>query len=232
MAIHPYDDFFVGIVWVFWVYLPLRNRDRLGMWGIIDCQLVYSYDGYYWHRTPDRQPFIALGQKGDFDSAMIQTAIRPVEVGDEVWIYYTGSPHQHHYFTTKDWRTRDDIDYNAKTYWNEDVISIAKIKRDRYASFSTWDQGSLTVKHGPPDGGRLLVNARAPRGWVKAQVLDAGGSPIDGFGLPECRPFSGDSVRGEITWGGRSLKELPLDREIQIQFVLDDADLFAYELED
>ena len=117
-------------------------------------------------------------------------------------------------------------------YWNEDVISIARIKRDRYAGFSTWDQGSLTVKHGRPDGRRLLVNARAPRGWVKAQVLNAGGSPIAGFEVPQCRPFTGDSVRGEITWAGHSLTDLPPDQEIQIRFVLDDTDLFAYELAD
>ncbi len=232
MAIHPFEDFLVGIMWVFWVYLPLRAKDRMGMWGIIDCQLVYSYDGSYWHRTPDRQPFIPLGTRGDFDAAMIQTAVRPVEVGDEVWIYYTGSPHQHHYYTTKDWQTRDDIDYKAKMYWNEDVISIAKIKRDRYASFSTWDQGSLTVRHGRPDGRRLLINARSPRGWVKAQVLDVGGSPLEGLGLQECRPFTGDSVRGEITWAGRSLTDLSPDQEIQLRFVLDDADLYAYELVD
>ncbi len=232
MAIHPYEDFLVGIVWVFWVYLPLRSSDRLGMWGIIDCQLVYSYDGHYWHRTPDRQPFISLGQRGDFDAGMIATAVRPVDVGDEVWIYYIGSPHQHHYYTTKDWRTRDDIDYDSKMYWHEDVISTAKIKRDRYASFSTWDQGSLTLRHGTLDGRRLLVNARAPRGWVKAQVLDTDGAPIEGFGLQECRAFTGDSVRGEITWSGTSLADLPADRDICLRFVLDDADLYAYQLAD
>jgi len=29
--------------------------------------LVTSADGLYWHRQPDRTPFIRLGREGDFD---------------------------------------------------------------------------------------------------------------------------------------------------------------------
>ena len=226
MGLQPHEDFLVGFVWIFWVDPLLYRGSRLdggiGMWGHMDCHLVYSYDGDYWYRTPDRQPFIALGQRGDFDGCQILTASCPIQVGDELWLYYTGYAHQHGFYLHEPWRDRPDIGH-------ESAISIAKIKRDRYASLSASGQGSFTITHGVADGSRLLVNARAPHGRVSAQVLDAGGAPIDGFGVTECLGFTGDSLRGEISWTGGSLAALPADRTISLRFVVEEADLFAYE---
>ena len=73
------------------------------------------------------------------------------------------------------------------------------------------------------------MNARAPHGMVKVQVLDAGGAPIDGFGVTECHGFIGDSVRGAISWTGGSLSALPADRPISLRFVVEEADVYAYE---
>jgi hypothetical protein len=227
MGLHAHDDFLVGFVWIFWVdpllYPVPRYGTGLGMWGQMDCHLVYSYDGDYWFRTPDRQPFISLGQRGEFDGSQILTATAPTQVGDELWLYYTGYAHQHGFYLHDEWRNRSDIGH-------ESSISIAKIKQDRYASLSAIGKGSVTIRHGAPDGKRLLVNARAPFGMVKAQVLDADGAPIDGFSVEDCAGFSGDHVRGEIRWNGHSLAELSLDRDIALRFVLEEADLFAYEL--
>lgn len=230
MGLEAYDDFLVGYLWLYWADLPLRPGYRYGMWGQMDCQLVYSFDGEYWYRTPSREPFIHLGERGDFDGNQIFTATRSTIVGDEVWIYYSADAHEHAFYYSKVWRPRTDIAWDSYPYYNESTISVAKIKRDRYASLTTCGQGSATVAHGVPDGARLLVNARASLGAVRAQILDAGGAPLDGFTLAECVPFTGDSLRGEVRWTARSLAELPPDRDIRIQFVLDDADLFAYEL--
>jgi hypothetical protein len=227
MGLQSHEDFLVGFVWIFWVdpvlYPSSRHGVGVGMWGHMDCHLVYSYDGDFWYRTPDHRPFISLGQRGDFDGCQILTASCPVPVGDELWLYYTGYAHQHGFYLHKPWQNRPDIGH-------ESAISIARIKRDRYASLSANGEGSFTVRHGVPDGRRLLVNARAPYGVVKAQVLDADGAPIDGFGVTDCTGFSGDSVQGELSWSGGSLADLPPDRDISLLFVLEEADLFAYEL--
>ncbi|MSP12025.1 MAG: hypothetical protein EXR62_03600 [Chloroflexi bacterium] len=229
MGMEAYDDFLVGFVWVYWAALPLRPGYRHGMWGQMDCQLVYSYDGSYWFRTPNRQPFIPFGQKGDFDASQIITASRPVVVGDEVRLYYTGYAHEHAFYFDKQWQRRTDLDWDHPTQWNEHSISFARIKQDRYASLSTSSQGSFMVAHGPLDGNRLLVNARAPHGSVKARLLQADGSPIPGYGLDECQGFSGDHTGGELQWRGSPQVDLPLGQALTIQFVLDNADLFAYE---
>ena len=235
MALDPYDDFIVGLLWIYWVPLPFLPGRRTGWWGVIDCHLVFSYDdGNHWHRTPDRQPFIPMGEKGEFDGGHLYTCNRPVVVNDEVWLYYTGAKRDHSYFDpikarhTMDYRT--DVDWQDPRMGNEYAISIAKIKRDRYASLSTGNQGSFVVDHGVIDGSRLLVNARAPLGSVRAEALEGDGNPIEGFGVEDCLGFSGDAVSGEIKWRDKSLAELPPDCEINLRFVLDDADFFAYEL--
>ncbi len=176
-----------------------------------------------------------MGLKGDYDGGQIYTASRPIVVKDEVWIYYTGCRRDHSYFATPatarygmDCRT--DVDWSDPRWGDEMTICLAKIKRDRYASLSTGTQGSFIIDHGELDGTRLLVNTRAPLGSVKAQVLDRDHNPIAGFELSACRGFIGDSVAGEITWAGKSLAELPRGSEISLRFVLDDADMFAYEL--
>jgi hypothetical protein len=236
MGLAPYEDFLVGFLWVFWVYTPLLPGiwRRMGWWGEIDVQLVYSYDGQYWHRTPDRQPFIELGVHGEFDAFQIQTLGRPVITDDRVWIYYTGNNKTHAYFDPITARFtgdgRGDTDWDDPKMRHTRAIGVATIERDRYASFSTSTQGGFTVAHGPLDGEQLLVNARAPHGCVAVQVLDAEASPIEGFGLEACQGFTGDSLDGEITWAGGSLADLPADREICLRFALDNADVFAYEL--
>lgn len=238
MGLMAYEDFLVGFVWIFWAGLPLlpKSRRRTGWWGQIDVHLTFSYDGVYWFRTPDRRPFIALGENGDFDSSQIQTLSRPVIVGDEVWIYYTGNNKGHAYFdqvtATHIHEERPEIDWSAPKWRHTRAIGVARLKQDRYASLSTGTQGSFVVDHGVPDGKHLLVNARAPLGSIKAQVLDADQDPIPGFGIEECIAFTGDDIHGEIIWAGKSLADLPRENTICFRFVLDYADLFAYELTD
>lgn len=237
MSLMPYEDLYVGFPWVFYGSWPLMPdpRRRTGWWGEIEPQLAFSYDGYYWSRTPNRQPFIPLGLPGEFDSGLIQLIGRPVEVGDEVWIYYSGASRDHAYFVSP-LIAHTAFEYRTDMEWekvgNVSVISLAKIKQDRYASLSTGTQGSFTVAHGRLDGRRLLVNARARLGSVKVQILDADGSPISGFTVEDCKPFTGDSVRGEVEWQAKSLADLPPDCEVQFRFVLDYADVFAYQMAD
>ena len=235
MALDPYDDFMVGLLWIYWTPLPFHPLRRTGWWGYIDCHLAYSYDrGEHWLRTPDRQPLIPAGERGELDRGAVYTSTRPIPVGDELWIYYSGCRRDHAWFApltaARPMQLREDVDWSDPKSGDENTVLLAKLRKDGYASLSTDQQGSFVIAHGIPDGSRLLVNARTPYGSVKAQVLDAAGNPIAGFGVEDCIGFTGDSVRGEIRWQHRSLAELPPDREIRLRFLLDDADLFAYEL--
>ena len=232
LTFHLYPQFILGFVWVFYMTAPPAPRWPLRRplgWGpdgrIAEVQPVFSYDGEYWIRPHGRPALIAAGERGDWDFGNVATANQPVERGDEVLHYYGGGPIWHGAHARPPDGYRPEVGAFTAT-------GLARLQRDRYASWSATTGGSVLLRHGPLAGRRLLVNARAPHGSVRAAVLDAAGQEIAGLGLADCRPFHGDAVAGEITWEGSDLRAVPAGTDACIRFVLQDAGLFAYEIAD
>jgi hypothetical protein len=144
-------------------------------------------------------------------------------MGDEQFHYYGGGPVYHGSFGDGAKRYRPEMGVFAS-------VGLARLKRDRYASFSANVGGSVLIYHGSLSGARLRVNARAPHGAVLTQLLDASGREVPGLGLDDCVPFTGDAVDGELHWRNADLSSVPAGEEVAIRFVLDEADLFAYEV--
>ena len=59
-------------------------------YAIVEVQLIASRNLIQWQRVGNRQPVIARGAPGTFDSHMIFYHSRPLVVGDEWWVYYVG----------------------------------------------------------------------------------------------------------------------------------------------
>jgi len=89
------------------------------------------------------------------------------------------------------------------------------------------------------EGDRLEINAWAPRGAMRVEVIDATtppvgkrprhGSAIEGLELEACDPFSGDEVAHRVSWKGREdLSDLK-GRPVRLKFVLRAARLFAFQ---
>jgi len=234
LTFHPYPDFIIGFLWLFYMTpaapessWPANRRSLFG-WSrhgrMAEVQTVFSFDGDYWIRPPGRPAFIAAGDR-TWDGGNVATAALPVCVGDDMLHYYGGGPVYHGAFGEKV-RFRPELGVFTS-------VGLARMKRDRYASFSATTGGSIVAYHGPLEttGGRtpiLRVNARAPYGAVMAQVLDASGREIPGLGLDECVPFTGDAVDAEIRWRNAGLDAIPAGEEIAIRFVLNEADLYGY----
>jgi hypothetical protein len=238
LTFHPYPDFLIGFLWLFYMTpaapesaWPANRRPLFG-WSrhgrMAEVQTVFSYDGEYWVRPPGRPAFIAAGDR-TWDGGNVATAVLPVAVGDELFHYYGGGPVYHGAFGERV-SFRPELGVFTS-------VGLARMKRDRYASYSATTGGSVVAFHGPlPAGGgagapTLRINARAPFGAVLAQVLDASGRELPGLGLDQCLPFSGDSVDAEIRWRGAGLDAVPQGEEIAIRFVLNEADLYAYTIE-
>ena len=234
LTFHPYPDFIVGFLWLFYMTpaapesaWPANRRPLFG-WSrhgrMAEVQTVFSYDGEYWIRPPGRPAFIAAGDR-TWDGGNVATAVLPVAVGDELFHYYGGGPVYHGAFGERV-SFRPELGVFTS-------VGLARMKRDRYASYSATTGGSVVAFHGrlgtdevgPPT---LRVNARAPYGAVLAQVLDASGREVPGLGLDDCVPFTGDAVDAEVCWRGAGLAAVPDGEEIAIRFVLNEADLYAY----
>ena len=61
---------------------------------VMDVQLAYSLDGRCWKRT--HKPWLTTGPAGSWDQVMIEITNDPMEVGDELWLYYGASGFGHH----------------------------------------------------------------------------------------------------------------------------------------
>ncbi|HET7560008.1 MAG TPA: hypothetical protein VFK80_08615, partial [Limnochordia bacterium] len=234
MTVMPQPDFWLGLLWVFYIREPLakvmlrRSHNQFhrgfGVYGKVEVQLIFSYDGRYWLRAPGRQPFIPWGERGAFDGGSVYTANAPVEHGDDLYFYYSGTLTEHgdgkhaELHTAADGSTR------------QAGIGLATIKRDRYASFSADGDGLLEVDHGPLTGGQLSVNAYCPHGFIKAELAGLDGQTLPGFEAEACLPFTGDATAGSLRWREADLAQLADGREVLIRFHMYNADLFAYEI--
>jgi len=231
MPILPQEGFCLGGLQVFYGKRPYVGPfQRVIMHGVVEPQLAWSYDAIRWERAPGREPFISRGEHGDPDAGGIY-ASSMLEVGDEVFIYYTSDPCQHgtgHCLPTlhPKWRMEG---------WAEKPlclqhIRLATLRRDRFASMTAYDEGWVEMKPRAPAGRELFLNARCGHGYVAVEVRDAQGGVIEGFSRDECRLFRGDSLRAAVTWKEKQFSDLDPHKPVILRFYVWDADLFAYEI--
>jgi hypothetical protein len=155
-------------------------------------QLVFSRDGRQWTRV-DRQPYM-MSTPGSWNEACM-LPLTPVQVGDEVYIYYYGK--------------------NGK-YWGDPLpngkgivtsaLGVAKLPRDRWASRTPLNQsGEFTtrlVTFMRPD---LHVNVNAKGGALRVELLNyQDRKPIPGYTLADCDLITDDALEKQVSWKGRT----------------------------
>ena len=195
-----------------------------GVPKMTELHLGFSRDGFHWSRPEDRTPFIPGGREaGTWDRAYLHSnAALCLVMGDELWFYYTG-------FAGDPARKGDPSPAKNGMYANASM-GIATLRRDGFASMDAGAEGGeLTTR--PLALGRrpcLCVNADAKGGELRAELLDAQGRAIEGFGAAACEPMASDATRHRLTWkGGRTLDALG-DAPVRIRFHLKRGKLYAF----
>jgi hypothetical protein len=190
-----------GIYWGFlWSY---RHQED------IFVSLAFSRDGRNFQRPADRPALISPGDEGDWDGGMV-TASGWVEVGDEWWIYFSGTDGRH--------KEREPVP----------GIGLARMRKEGFASLrSPAGGGFIVTKTFICPGDRLFVNVDATQGELSVRVTDYERQALPGFeanGLP----LSGDHVRHEVTWNDRQLETLR-GQEIRLEFEMKGVvDLYSF----
>jgi hypothetical protein len=160
---------------------------NLSPWdGPIEAQLVHSRDGLQWNRFEDRSPIIPRGQEDSFDAGMIiAVADRPIIVGDEVWVYYTG-------FNTTHGGTMPP---------KQGALGRAAWRLDGFVSLLAGSEGGV-VETVPVrlEGNRLVLNADASKGSLEVELLSEDGVPLPGYTRPDCETITSDGVRQTVRW--------------------------------
>lgn len=216
MPIFPYEGIYVGLPTYFEssgrTPPPHNNQD-----GVNAIKLATSRDLLRWTKVGNRDPFIPVSEFNDrnLDSVQLLAASRPLVMGDELWFYYTG--------------------INRRYNPNNDAaggIHLAKLRRDGFVSFHAGEEGGF-VETRPIrfEGSHLFVNADAPGGEIRVEVVDEQGREVlEGWEAGKSGPVRSDQLRAEVQWQGREVGSL-VGRTVRFRFHLRDADLYSFWLE-
>ena len=178
----------------------------------MDVQLSWTWDFINWTRTPKREPFIGNTPHHAFDSGLVFSA-PPVVMGDELWFYFSGWDQAHEDY--------DGVDC---------TIGLAKLRTDGFCSMHAGDeQGWFISRREVFNTPKVTINARCRKdGCVVGELVDRNNNVLDGFSRDDCVPFSGDSVRGELTWKTKQFPKALTDKDKKVRFYLRNADFYSY----
>ena len=215
---YPAESCTLAFIWLF----TINNNARYGnQEGPGELQLAVSRDLEHWER-PFRAPCVPRGRIGEWDCGFFCTQSRALEVGDEVWLYYTGSNYTHG--TPCLYRSEGTGRLTRYT----GSIGLAIWQRDRFVSVDgPADGGWLETVPVRFTGNHLELNARTkPEGSVVVHLLEPDGNAIQGFERSE--PVAGDNLRHIVTWkAGNNVASLA-GRRLVLRFEIKDAELFAF----
>jgi hypothetical protein len=103
------------------------------------------------------------------------------------------------------------------------------LRTDGFASVHAGaDTGEMVTQLLRFSGRMLNVNySTSAGGGLRVELQDAGGKPLPGFTLAECRNLVGDAIEQTVAWvKGTDVSSLA-GRPVQLRFVIQEADLYA-----
>lgn len=218
MPVIPYEGQFVGLLWMahFSNSHPLKRFNQL--WGPIDCQLTYSFDGIHFQRGL-REPFVALNEPGMPASGVVYPTCL-IEHDGEMRIYSAATPDLHHQYA----RTQ----FERKGKNPPAAVVLHTLRKDGFtylASRGHW--GTLTTKPLSLLAPSLHLNAAAPQGEVRFQATDLECRPIPGFTFDDCEAFrEEDSLERPIRWRDKNNEEL-VGKVVRLEMTFRNARIYA-----
>ena len=217
MAVDEYHGVCFGFLQMFY----FQDYDhKLEKSAQIDIQLAWSRDGKTWERHPERPVFLETGHPPAYDWGMIFVEQGIIERDDRIFIYYRGDEQLHVAMPGQ--------------YGN---FCMAELRKDGFVSRDAGtEDGYMFTKPILCPGGKLKINARTgAKGFVKMAVRrgdgEADGEWLPGWDFPDCRPFSGDSVSGDLGFHGKDNMDSWKGRSIRLHFWMKDAQMFSFRFE-
>ena len=172
-------------------------------------------DGILLERRTDRS--FCHSVRRTIGTPTINICVSPffVDMGDELWIYYTGSRNPARGYD--EWQHR---------------IGLAIMPRDRFVSIDALENGGgLTIRPLDSTGHVLHLNANAVGGEIRVAVLVPNDQEVPGLALADCLPITEDSLDHQVAWKhGRALNPNQHGR-LRLRFVLQQAALFSFWIE-
>ncbi len=208
---YPYADR------VFLMFPSLYRHDT----DTLDIHLAVSRDGIYWTRPDQGKPLVALGDTGAFDSGSLYMGQGFLRHGNELWMYYSGSPLKHN---------EVDLDTLAKPE-NRRVFSRCVLRLDGFVSVEAGESEGQFIT--PPmrfKGARLVLNVKTKAsGSVRVGLLDDKDNPIPGRGTEDCVPITGDHVACTVSWQENNGLEYLEKTPVKLVVKMRNVSLYAFQ---
>ena len=183
-------------------------------------ELTASRDGRTWSRVGQREEFLPLGERDQWDPHYQDPHSPPIQVGDELWFYYRSMPL---------FAPREAPESKRKKICR---IGLARLRRDGFVSLDADDQGLVVTRPLTFDGTALYVNAQVENGgYIKAELRGTTNQSVEPYVLSNCRAVTGDSTKAHVTWDGADTIDRPDGQSLRIAFEIKNARLFSFWVE-
>ncbi len=166
-----------------------------------------------WQYAIDEQrpDFLPISPVADdvFDTAQIEPPSRPIQMGDELFFYYTG------------------LKFRSISATGASAIHVSMLRLDGFFSVQSGnDPGTVLTKPLVWRGSKLWVNADADGGELRAELLDAEGNLLrSGLSFQNADPVVRDDIRLPVRWSGtEDLSEL-IGQTVRLRFQLRNAEV-------
>jgi hypothetical protein len=202
--------------------------------GPMETVFAASGDGFRWERY-DRQPFVPLGMKGEFDchSTRLIYGLVPDVSGREMFMYYRGSDWLHGWDRTEENRKLlTDVGVGATQ--DITVLSRVVLRRDGFVSVKAdYRGGEFTTPPLKFSGRNLRLNIdTSATGIARVACLDAAGKPIPGYTLEDCDIIhTANEINRTVKWKGQSDLGSLAGQPVRLRFVMRDTDLYAFQFQ-
>lgn len=216
-----FDGIFYGLLWRFTT--DLNNMDYTKMFGVMDAELAYSYDGrefLYASGDPviDRPMAPEPGWAGLAPEDMCES-----EDGQNYYILVGGYSFVH--------GTHESNKYYRQKLMKKglsNAMMIYKIRKDGFCGLeSVGAGGKVITKSMELLEDDLSFNVRAECGSVRFGLMTVKGEYLDGFSLDDCIPFEFDQgVEVRPQWKEKALSEA-LHKQVRVVVELNSATLHA-----
>jgi len=179
-----------------------------------DILLYSSYNGKTWHRMPG-PPVMPSQPFGEPDGGTIFADPNLVERSNGDWILPYRGFHIPHKYPRGRIRPEPGL-----LVW----------PKGRLAGIEASEKGEFATVAFLLPGRKMKINAVTQRtGYIKVELVEFDGDPIEGFSFDEANPIIGDHFWTEVTWNGKT--KLPVEKGTPVWFCfkLNQAKLYGLE---
>jgi len=217
----------VAMIWQFRHRLPRDGAVGCGMYGVVDISLAYQREPRAcWEHQEGRPDFVSASDQ-PWSKGGIYSASSPVEVGDEHWLYVSGTPVEHAYSINNDGESDPDLLAERSTI-GASKIGVARFPKFRLFGFRAHPTGSLCLNPRLPDvpWAFSLNYACELDGYVDIALHHR----ETGEAAGSAARLTGDEAAAVLAWDEDATKAIANGGEFNVQLNMRHATVYAFEV--